>query len=90
MAPGGAKLFLKYSVAGRTVRRALKVALVVGPVLTLINHAPSIIALDLDPRFAFQTVLTFFVPYLVSTYASAMTELSQAASEPGAEDEAPR
>lgn len=53
-------------------------ALVVGPVLTLINHAHTIIALDFGLRFFLQTALTFCVPYMVSTVSSAMTELAHA------------
>lgn len=84
----GGKLFLKYSLARPTVWRALKVALFVGPVLTLINQAHRIVALDFDLRFVVQTALTFCVPYLVSTYSSAMTEVANArqaeVSAPGA------
>ena len=73
-----ATLVLKYAIAGSTVKRAFKVAIVVGPVLTLINHAPAIVTLNFGSRFVLQTVLTFCVPYLVSTYSSAMTEFANA------------
>jgi hypothetical protein len=69
------RLFLKYAVTPRTVRRAVKMALVVGPILTAINQSQRIVALDLDLRFFLQMGLTFCVPYLVSTVSSAMTEL---------------
>ena len=92
MAPHGVKLVLRLAVAGSTVARALKVAMVVGPVLTLINHAHTLVALDFNARFFLQTALTFCVPYLVSTYSSAMTEWanlqaneSQASAIPDAE-----
>ena len=78
MGLGDAKLMLKYSVTGSTVSRACKMALVVGPVLTLINHAHTIVALEFGLRFFLQTALTFCVPYLVSTVSSAMTELAHA------------
>lgn len=61
-----------------TVKRALKVALVVTPILTIFNHAQDIIALNLGARFFLQLVLTFSVPYAVCTYSSAMTELKNA------------
>jgi hypothetical protein len=72
----GVTLFVKHSIAGSTVRRALKVALVVGPLLVLINQAHTILALDFGLRFFLQVALTFCVPYLVSTYSSAMTEIA--------------
>jgi len=74
----GVTLFLEHSITGSTVRRALKVALVVGPLLTLINQAQNIVALEFGFRFFLPMALTFCVPYMVSTYSSAMTELSNA------------
>jgi hypothetical protein len=55
-----------------TVRRAVTVALVVGPVLTLINQHEALIGLDLRPRVLLKIALTFLVPYLVSSYSSAV------------------
>jgi hypothetical protein len=74
----GARLLLKYSIAGNTVRRAMQMALIVGPLLTVINQTPKLIALDFDFRFFLQAGLTFCVPYMVSTVSSAMTELANA------------
>ncbi len=50
--------------------RALKVALVVGTILVLINHINAILAGEVDAGRFFQMVLTYFVPYGVSTYSS--------------------
>ena len=58
----------------------MKVACIVTPILTLFNHSHEIIALDFSARFFFQVCLTFCVPYTVSTYSSAMTELKNAES----------
>ena len=68
-------LFLKYAVVGSTVKRALKVASVVTPILTVLNHSHEILALEFGTRFFLQVGLTFCVPYMVSTYSSAMTEI---------------
>ena len=50
--------------------RALRVALVVGTILIAINHGHAILAGDLEWDRVMRMVLTFFVPYAVSTYSS--------------------
>ncbi|MCH8074365.1 MAG: nitrate/nitrite transporter NrtS [SAR324 cluster bacterium] len=72
------RLFVGFAISGSTVKRALKVACIVTPILTIFNHAHEIIALDMGPRFFLQVGLTFCVPYMVSTYSSAMTEVKNA------------
>jgi hypothetical protein len=52
------------------VLTAIKVALVVGTVLALINHGPALLALELSRQQILQIVLTYLVPYGVSTYSS--------------------
>ncbi|MEM6581952.1 MAG: nitrate/nitrite transporter NrtS [Pseudomonadota bacterium] len=49
---------------------SLKVALVVGSILVLINHWPALAELSLSRNSALQVVLTYIVPYCVSTYSS--------------------
>ena len=49
---------------------AIKVALVVGTVLALINHGPALLALELSRQQILQIALTYLVPYCVSTYSS--------------------
>lgn len=52
-------------------RRAMKVALVVGILLALINHTDALLgAAAFTTTRALQIVLTFLVPYCVSTFAS--------------------
>ena len=72
MATASVKLFIRYAVDGQTVRRATKVSMVVGPILTVLNHYHTILALDFHTRFFLQMALTFLVPYSVSTYSAAM------------------
>jgi hypothetical protein len=60
-----------------TVRRAARVASIVTPILTLLNHSAELWALHLDGRFWLQAGLTFFVPYSVSTYSSAMAAIQE-------------
>ncbi len=72
---GQARLFAKYAFEKRCVARALKVALIVGTVLALINHFDSIASGSLDAAVTFQILLTYTVPYSVSTFSSAMQAL---------------
>lgn len=67
------KLFLKHATSRSCVSRSIKVALVVGTVLALINHADLIMLREkLTMAKLFQIFLTYLVPYAVSTYSSAM------------------
>jgi hypothetical protein len=61
-----------WSVACRraVVQRALRVGLIVGTILMLINHGDAILAGDLNPKRLLKMLLTYLVPYSVSTYAS--------------------
>jgi hypothetical protein len=52
------------------VRRSLRVALVVGTLLTLINHGDRLLARDLDAMALVKILLTYAVPYCVSTWAA--------------------
>jgi hypothetical protein len=60
-----------------TVLRAVKVACIVTPVLTVLNHAPEITAGQFSAGFWLQAGLTFLVPYCVSTYSSAMSAIAE-------------
>ena len=63
----------------RTVRRALWTALVVGTILVAINHGDAIVSLDVGATRALRMLLTYFVPFAVSTVSSVSTrrELEQ-------------
>ncbi|MEQ8230645.1 MAG: nitrate/nitrite transporter NrtS [Gammaproteobacteria bacterium] len=52
------------------VRRALRVAVVVGSVLVAINYGDRLLAGELDARDGIRILLTYCVPYCVSTYAA--------------------
>ena len=66
------KLFLKYATDKVCVYRSVKVALIVGSVIGLINHYDALFYGTLTTRRIFQILLTFLVPYSVATYGSAM------------------
>jgi len=65
------RLFLKNLFRRETVLRAIKVALVVAPVLIIINHYDKLLELSLTLKLVLKCILTFFVPYCVSAYSSA-------------------
>ena len=51
------------------VQRSLRVSLIVGSVLVLINQGDVLFAGGPDSKEIMKIVLTYVVPYLVSTYA---------------------
>lgn len=56
---------------GPVVRRALKMAVVVGTILLAINHGDALLRGDVDANRLLKMGLTYLVPYLVSTISSA-------------------
>lgn len=52
------------------VSTAMKLALIVGTILGLINHGPDIVNNTLSSGQVFQILITYLVPYSVSTYSS--------------------
>lgn len=54
------------------VKRAFRVSLVVGIVLAAINHGDRIAQGNLDAGAFLKILLTFCVPYSVSTYSSVL------------------
>lgn len=69
-------LFFKLSMAHKVVLRALKVAIVVGVVLNLINQFEPIKNMHFSDINGLKFLLTFMVPYMVSTYSSVMAKLN--------------
>lgn len=67
--------FLTTACRKEIVKRALMTAAIVGTLLAAINHGAEILAMDVSPLRAFRIVLTYVVPYCVSTYAATMQEL---------------
>jgi hypothetical protein len=65
------RIFLKNFFRRETVLRAIRVALVVGPILIIINHHDALLKFEFNDDLYFKFVLTFFVPYCVSAYSSA-------------------
>ncbi len=55
------------------VRRSARVAFVVGTLLALINHGDRLHQFDIDTEVVAKILLTYLVPYCVSTWASVQT-----------------
>ncbi|MEO8440421.1 MAG: nitrate/nitrite transporter NrtS [Spartobacteria bacterium] len=67
------RTFLLAAAHPATARRAGFTSLVVGLVLTIINHGPALLSGDLTGGRLCQILLTFTVPYTVSTVSSVAT-----------------
>jgi hypothetical protein len=75
--------FLALARSRGVVLSALKIALVVGSILALINHGWDIFTLNLTSGRIFQIFLTYMVPYSVSTYSSVRALQRHALEHPG-------
>jgi len=64
---------LRLATDGKTMTRATRLALVVGPILVLINQGDTIFS-GTQPDWL-KVVLTFVVPYCVSTWTSVAKDL---------------
>jgi hypothetical protein len=61
--------FLKIATDRQIVLRALKIALIVGTLLCVINHGDAMAAGTLSSSSIIKMLLTYAVPYCVSTYS---------------------
>lgn len=64
--------FWRIATEKSVVKRATRIGLIVGNVIALINHGDRMIQGTMDGLAWFKCVLTFLVPYSVSTYSSVM------------------
>ncbi len=78
--PSSLRGFVHHLFRRETVLRALKVAAIVGPILTLINQYDVLLSLAFSPRLLAKIVLTFLVPYSVSSFSSACAYLDKEAA----------
>ncbi len=62
--------YLTIALSNEVVVTALRLALVVGTILALINHGAEILQGTLTKGNIYQIALTYLVPYSVSTYSS--------------------
>ncbi|HSH37370.1 MAG TPA: nitrate/nitrite transporter NrtS [Chthoniobacterales bacterium] len=52
--------------------RSIKVAIVVGTILAVVNHYDAILSGTFSTRTVVQIAVTYLVPFCVSTFASAL------------------
>ena len=69
----GAGKWLATATRPDIVRRSVNVGLTVGTILAIINHGDRIIAMNIDLVSGCKIILTYLVPYCVSTWASVQT-----------------
>jgi len=81
------KIFIKNFFRDETIYRAIKVAIIVGPILIIINHPDSLLRLKLTNHLYFKIVLTFLVPFCVSAYSSARAYSADELRESDMQDE---
>lgn len=62
--------FFSLAVSRVVVSRAIKVAIIFGTILVLINYGEKILNLSLTSKDWFKIVLTYLVPYSVSTWSA--------------------
>ncbi|MDA7965618.1 nitrate/nitrite transporter NrtS [Ruegeria sp.] len=64
--------FWQIATERSVVLRALRIALIVGFVLAIINHGDRLLTGSFDMGAVVKIILTFLVPYCVSTYSSVL------------------
>lgn len=74
--------WLSLALRADIVLRGLKIALIVGSALAVINHGDRLLNGDVDAVVAGKILLTYFVPYMVSTWSSVQAVRKQTDSAP--------
>ena len=64
--------FWSIATSRLVIKRATRISLVVGTILAIINHGDRIMFGDISLEAAFKILLTYCVPYSVSTYSSVL------------------
>ena len=68
--------FVSLMFSKQVFPRAIKVALLVGTLLALINHGDKILSISLTNQDYIKLALTYFVPYAVSSWSAASAIMS--------------
>lgn len=64
--------FWSIAISTSVVARSVKVAILVGTILAFINHGDKILEMTLSHQDWFKIILTYLVPYSVSTWSSVL------------------
>ena len=65
--------WIEVALRPEILKRGIKVGLLVGTVLALINHGEKILTMTMDLESLVQVGLTYLVPFGVSTWSSVQT-----------------
>ena len=68
---------LRIAIHPETVKRAGRVALVIGTALALINHYNELLVGGLTAKAVTQILVTYLVPYLVSTHGQVVAKVDK-------------
>ena len=71
------KEYVTLSIQPSIVKRGVTFSVIVGTLLISINHGDTILAGELTNTHLFKMVLTYFVPYFVSTLSSAQAIMKE-------------
>ncbi len=66
------KIFLKHARQRVCVLRSIKVALIVGTILAVVNHCDAIFSRTFTTTTVVQIGVTYLVPFCVATFGAAM------------------
>ena len=72
--------FVSLMFSKQVFPRAIKVALLVGTLLALINHGDKIFSLSLTNQDYIKLILTYLVPYAVSSWSAVSAIISSTSS----------
>ena len=64
------KIYCEIALSKNIIHRAVKVSLIVGSLLNLINQGGDLIVLNMDNINPLKLILTYLVPYSVTTYTA--------------------
>ncbi|CAN0586260.1 unnamed protein product [Ectocarpus sp. 12 AP-2014] len=64
--------FWQIAFSTPVAKRATRIALIVGTIIAAINHGDRMLLANIDLATVFKIMLTYCVPYSVSTYSSVL------------------
>ncbi|MEZ9464361.1 nitrate/nitrite transporter NrtS [Vibrio splendidus] len=67
--------FIKTAGEPTILKRSLKVSIIVGTILMLINHGEKLLSSNIDATLIIKILMTYCVPFCVSTQASVSATL---------------
>jgi len=70
------KIAIKIFFSYRVRKKAIKIALIVGLILAFINHGSELLTLSISGDTWVRMILTFFVPYTVSSLTATQVILA--------------